>query len=260
MLRLLLIFIIHLFASSMVFCAPNPWANDPLAKVNLFPAANQLNQKANSQETCAQADYCPVCEIAEEWPLDFDADDLAERAQKRTCSPDPNTGFQAQVIVIYDSKGEPIIYKSNLDRCNKNGNKLYSLIQRIDFNHDHFDELLLIEHNPELNTDDIKVLGYNPNLSKIIELPIIDYKNDLKDISEKDLLKDNLQVSFERVNGNYGFVSKVSLSSKQAFWVYYFQDAADRSFYPLKISAIPQSPNSFETAKSSNSNYAKKLW
>jgi len=234
-----LLLLILLSLSFNATAAPNPWANDPLAKVNLFSSSNgakpTTSENKVTPKTCPPVDKCPVCEVVEEWPLDFDGDDLAEKAEKRQCNFDPALGFKPQVVIIYDSQMSPLIYKSNTANCKENKNVLYSTMQRVDFNGDNFDELLLVEHDEEKQSDAVSILGYNATSRKIAELPIVEYETDLKDKLRSNIASDELKVTFERLNGTIGFILNCLTPSQRSFQVYYFQDSADRGFYPLRI-------------------------
>lgn len=213
------------------FASPNPWLDDPLAKVNLFDEKN-LKIPPNNNECLAPA-TCPLCDIAEEWPLDFNGDDLAEKAQRRTCALKETRLVAEEVIIIYSSDGQPLIYKSNSMNCQKNRIINYSHFERFDFNRDNLDELILVEHDQSSNSDEVKILGFNQNKGLIEEMVLIEYETDLQDQYSGDL--QNIKKQFLKINGKNGFVIGLKADNNQEFQVHYYQDLTDKAFYPLSL-------------------------
>ena len=221
----------------------NPWLNDPLAKINLFSGSEEQNPEKKNTNECLLPPLCSVCDITEEWPLDFDGDDLAEKAQKRQCNLKENNLIAEEIIIIYASDGEPIIYKSNLMNCQKDKLINYQNFQRFDFNHDNLDELLIVEHDQKTDSEEIKVLGYNQGKALIEEMPLIEYESDLKDQFKGDL--QNVKKQFLKINGQNSFIVSLKTDNHEEFKIYYYQDAANKAFYPLHlIKVITQKPPS----------------
>lgn len=215
--------------------APNPWLNDPLAKINLLPEEN-LKQESESTEICTPPPFCSLCDIVEEWPLDFNGDDLAEKAQRRQCPLKENNLIAEEIIIIYASDGQPVIYKSNLMNCQKDKLINYLHFERFDFNHDNSDELILVEHDQKTDSEEVKIIGYNSNKALIEEMPLVEYETDLQAYYKGDL--QNIQKRFLKTNGQNGFTMALAADNGQEFKVYYYQDAADKAFYPLNLIEI----------------------
>lgn len=231
----------------------NPWANDPLAKVNLFnnsenSAPETESKNKNPDIQCEMPKVCPVCEISEEWPLDLNGDDLAEKAEKRICkrineftSPiflgnETNASESIEkpieIIIIYDSQLNPLVYKANNTNCKDNKQITFSHFERTDFNNDNLDELLIVEHDYRENTDSVKILGYDFRQSNIVNLPIIEYEDDLSETINGDT--QNGKVKFLKSAANYFSLLWENSTGEQA-QINYYQDSADKSFYPVEI-------------------------
>ena len=249
-----LLFVFLFFNSVSALANINPWANDPLAKINLF---NDSGSKAEDENTntnkipeikCEIPKVCPVCEISEEWPLDLNGDDLAERAEKRICKSNNEFGNNVffgnkanisqliekpiEIIIIYDSQMKPLIYKANNTDCKNNKQISYSRFERTDFNNDKLDELFIIEHDYIANTDSVKILGYDFRLNNIVNLPIIEYEDDLSEIINGDT--QNGKVKFLKSNTNSFSLLWENNTGEQA-QINYYQDSSDKTFYPVEI-------------------------
>ena len=127
--------------------------------------------------------------------------------------------------------------------CQKDKLINYQNFQRFDFNHDNLDELLIVEHDQKTDSEEIKVLGYNQGKALIEEMPLIEYESDLKDQFKGDL--QNVKKQFLKINGQNGFIVSLKTDNHEEFKIYYYQDAANKAFYPLHlIKVITQKPPS----------------
>jgi hypothetical protein len=239
--KLLILFL--LFSINLQSLA-NSWPYDPLAKVNLENPQNtniptSPNHSIKEPEECLIPATCPICEVIEEWPIDFDGDDLAEKAQKRQCGLSSlDEERHQEVIIILSSTGEPIIYKTTFSNCHPEKETKFTHFERVDFNKDNLDELVLVEHDLKSDNDQISILGFNKDKNAITEIPLLEYHTDLKERFGQDENKEKTKTKFLRRNKLYGFVLDYLSSSNRTFRIYYYQDAADRAFYPLKISEV----------------------
>ncbi|MDX1919804.1 MAG: hypothetical protein SFU25_03605, partial [Candidatus Caenarcaniphilales bacterium] len=177
----------------------NPWANDPLAKINFeqnHPQNQEISKVKESslkqmEEKCKPlTNFCPVCETVEEWPIDFDGDDLAEKAQRRICQAIPSSQatkdipesyVTPEIIIIFSYDGVPIIYKTTLNSCSKKTS--FSTFQRFDFNSDNYDELILSERDLETKDEKINIISFFND--RISELPFVDFTPDLEEFISK---------------------------------------------------------------------------
>ncbi len=222
-------------------CNASPWPFDPLSKVNIAPeGAEQKETAPEKPKICPPPTSCPICPVVEEWPIDFDGDDLAERVQRRSCGSRNLLEINAneEIVVVIDSKGEPIIYKSNLSSCEPNKHILFSHLERADFNRDNLDELLLIEHDVDANNDEVKVLGFNRNQNVVVELPLVEHQTDLSELLKPGESIAGTKTRFEKKSASYGFTVSLETELGRILRVYYFQDASDRAFYPLRIITV----------------------
>ncbi len=245
-----------------------PWAFDPLANIDLSKKdlngiLNNSNSHASINSTkknCSTIpNTCPICEVSEEWFLDFDGDDITEKAELRKCnvsqdfiSNNRNNNQSLltnmamnqagpQIILIYDSNGLPIIYKSNIDTCSPNqslSEKNYIHFERLDFNKDGRDELIIVERNIQTFNDTVIILGQNLSSGIISELPVIEFETDLKNKLKLEELA-STTVNFYGSNKNQtGYILNCSLDSGENFEIDYYQDRVDKSFYPLRITQL----------------------
>jgi hypothetical protein len=229
------------------------WPVDPLANVNLFNkgVASQKVAPAKTADEqngeCLPPTSCPICPVSEEWPLDFDRDDLAEKAELRRCAPN-ELGVEQELVIIFSSKGEPLIYKANFS-CKTKKPFTFSHFERADFNRDNYDELLLVERDLETGSEQVKVLGYNTSQALITELPIVEFETDLQDYLRQGETNESNKLSFAKKNANYGFNLACQTALGRIFRINYYQDKADRAFYPLKISEVKSVPVMAMSAK-----------
>lgn len=217
------------------------WPVDPLANINLFQGAPTKTtsektltaSESQKPEFCENPIICPVCPVVQEWPLDFDRDDLAEKAQLRKCSPDESGAVQ-EMLIVFSHTDIPSIYIPN--RSCKTGKPFaFSHFERVDFNRDNYDELIFAERDLETGSERVKVLGYHLSHGRVIELPLIEYETDLRDFLGPDETLEGSKLKLEKLNAFYGFILSCQTERGRSFQIGYYQDAADRAFYPLKI-------------------------
>ncbi|MDJ0625138.1 MAG: hypothetical protein QNJ31_02075 [Candidatus Caenarcaniphilales bacterium] len=213
-----------------------------------FQGANIQSSNQFSNENCQNLDFCPLCDVVEEWPLDFNGDDFAELAQRRICTQNDyyvspingnkNKKIRPEVIIIFSSEGKPVIYKTNLNTCGEE--LLYSHFQRFDFNKDNLDELMIVERNIKSKDDFVSVLGFDFTKNRIVELPILDYERAVTEqLIANKRLEEKIIEEYEKLNGSRGFILKgKTQQEKRIFRVYYIQHRQNRSFHPVKITYL----------------------
>jgi hypothetical protein len=212
----------------------------------LFSLFLSLLSTQAADVNCNLPPSCPVCEVLEEWPMDFNGDDFAEKAERRKCFFLPVYNSAPEIMVVYDQDMNPIIYKSTLDSCNLPEREGFTTFERIDFNNDTYDELLLVEAGKDEYDDEIKVIGFLGG--KIRELSVIDF-SDLIGESQPEK-NDKTNIKFDSIIKNYGFKILYKAKDGSLYKIHYYQDSADRSFYPLKTETVYKAFNPLSIAVS----------
>jgi hypothetical protein len=202
----------------------------------LFSLFYASSLQAQEEIACLPPPTCQLCAVLIEWPLDFNGDDLAEKAQLRKCNSLTQMPNE-EMVIIFNHQAEPIIYKSNLMSCYQEQTVHFGFFQRYDFNQDLRDELILVQTNADNGQQELKIIGYNLAQQIISELPLIEYETDLAALFTGNL--DDLQGYLVKILPPAGFVWGLKIpGSNLGFLVYYYQDAANSAFYPLKIKKV----------------------